>query len=194
MNQFAAKPEAAAEVTPQDPLTFRTRNNKEGARRPVTETTGTADFTATRARQSEEGPLATQKDLIELHKRMVTMFTTLNQGLSDSAAQRAKDDRAAVIERLETMERSVSDIEGALRIELPPTLEKIVQSNLPAGPTNLRGRWLRRIGLMALLGATIGLSVTYHAEITSAFNVVNEFAITKWQSLSPFGDIHFPGD
>ena len=72
--------------------------------------------------------LAKRKDLTELHKRIVAMFTTLNQGLVDSQAAKALEDRTQLIERLDHVERAVNSMEGALRIELEPLVTNIVTS------------------------------------------------------------------
>lgn len=71
---------------------------------------------------SGDRPLARQKDLIDLHTRMVKMFESLNQGVGEMYVNKADKDRQALSARLDTMEEAVDRMEGALRIEFEPAL------------------------------------------------------------------------
>lgn len=73
-----------------------------------------------------EDSLARRKDIGEMHKRIVNMFSTLNQGLRESQDKKSAEDRVAIERRLEAMERSIDTMEGALRIELPPMLHEMI--------------------------------------------------------------------
>ena len=74
--------------------------------------------------------VATRSDLVALHKRMVEMFSTLSDGLGESANQKAATDRLELCDRLDEMERSVNTMEGMLRIELLPQIDGVVSAAL----------------------------------------------------------------
>ncbi len=98
--------------------------------------------------------MATKQDMIELHNRIVRMFTTLNQGLSESAQVKAREDRAALGERLDHMQQAINDMEGMLRIEMAPQLRVIVKEELEDQWVSERSRSGGRFfKLLMLIGA-----------------------------------------
>ncbi len=114
-----------------------------------------------------EDALAKRKDLTELHKRIVTMFTTLNQGLVDTQAAKAQEDRAQLVQRLDQVERAVNSMEGALRIELEPLILNIVT----AAATKIGGDTRKNKSHPILLGigfcAAIGFGVYFSKPIST---------------------------
>lgn len=107
-----------------------------------------------------EKAFACQKDLIELHKRVVTMFATLNTGLGEQQGKKASKDREVLVARLDEMARSVNGIEATLRIELAPMIEKIVDEALAAKVTPARSLWKPLLGLFlaTVSGVSIGIA------------------------------------
>ncbi|MEW2915375.1 hypothetical protein AB1A62_21850, partial [Leisingera sp. JC11] len=123
---------------------------------------------ATVLRQGEV-PLAAQADLVELHKRIVEMFTTLNEGLGERQAQKAAADRAALTARIDQLETAVNRMEGALRIEFEPVLKAAVAEALAQALPRPRRR-RRGLAAAALLLAAAGLAagVYWHAPLQQA--------------------------
>lgn len=102
--------------------------------------------------------VARQKDLIEMHKRLVNMFTTLKVGLGEQQARKAAQDRKALVQRLEEMERAVNGMEGVLRIEMAPQLEQMLDAALERRLPRPGRRRFRFVGLVlaVLAGLTLG--------------------------------------
>ncbi|MEX0301551.1 MAG: hypothetical protein AB3N24_03930 [Leisingera sp.] len=114
-----------------------------------------------------QAPLAAQADLVALHKRIAEMFTTLNQGLGEQAAQKAAADRAALTARIDHLEEAVNRMEGALRIEFEPVLKAAVAEALAqaAPPPRHRGRILAALVLAA---AALAAGAWWHAPLQDA--------------------------
>lgn len=71
--------------------------------------------------------IAKRDDLKELHGRVVKLFTTLNEGLSESQIAKTKEDRLYVAKRISGLEESVNKLEGAVRIEFQPIIENAIK-------------------------------------------------------------------
>lgn len=87
-------------------------------------------------------PVTTQNDLVEMHKRFVKMFETLNQGIGQMYVDKADKDRQMLSARLDTMEDAVDRMEGALRIEFEPAL-RAAMADVIADTTKPQRRWVR---------------------------------------------------
>lgn len=99
-----------------------------------------------------EQAIARQRDMVEMHKRIVSMFSTLKIGLSEQHAKKASEDRAALVQKLNKMESSVNGLEGALRIEMAPQLEQMLEVALDRRVPREKQR---RFGLLGILMASI---------------------------------------
>ncbi|WP_417585520.1 hypothetical protein [Pelagibacterium sp.] len=102
-------------------------------------------------------PMAARSDLVELHKRIAVMFTTLNDGLSEIHAKKAAADRAELCARIDWMEEAVNRMEGALRIEFEPVLKTALTEVMASRLTTQRSHGSQRI--RALIGLGLALSV-----------------------------------
>ncbi len=144
-----------------------------------------------RALTQGEDSLAKRKDIGEMHKRIVAMFATLNQGLAESQDKKAADDRIAIERRLEAMERSIDTMEGALRIELPPMLQEMVievaaaRNSGRAMPTSRIVMWT----VVFCIGMAIGsfLPTSIASAVTSIFSTTADAFGTSFQKSSPNG-------
>jgi hypothetical protein len=114
----------------------------------------------------EEG-LAKRKDLTELHKRIVAMFTTLNQGLVEGQSVRAQEDRAQLIQRLDEVERAVNSMEGALRIELEPLIRNVVAAAVSKIDNKPRKSALGLAWVSLILGGAVLFGAYYNQQILS---------------------------
>jgi len=142
---------------------------------------------------SGEDALARRSDLVELHKRFVQMFETLNTGLGDMHAARAQADRDALSARIDAMETAVNRMEGALRIELEPVLrqtfaESLAETQAVQTPHRKRSLWL-----VAALVAGLTLGTVFHTPLSAGSTAIvsrAETAITLiLLKLSPNGGI-----
>lgn len=90
-----------------------------------------------------ENALARRKDLGEMHKRLIAHLSQTSEGRLEAGAAQSAEDRAAILLRLDQVERAVNSMEGALRIELEPmlraTLQEIVGGNATKKPRTLPG-------------------------------------------------------
>jgi len=107
--------------------------------------------------KGEDG-LAKRKDLGEMHKRLVAMFTTLNQGISENHAAKAAEDRAQIGQRMDQMEHALNSMEGALRIELGPMLEKMVADVISKSSLSRRPHSWRSlsVAIVFVVGVALG--------------------------------------
>lgn len=129
-------------------------------------------------------PLAERADLVELHKRILTMFTTLNEGLGETQDRKAAQDRAALGARIDDLEAAVNRMEGALRIEMEPVLRDSFARVIAETARPQRSWWdrLGRAGALALLlGAGLTLGALYHGELRSSASTLLQQIQTSLQ-------------
>jgi len=105
--------------------------------------------------------VASRSDLGQLNKSIARMFETLNAGLGESAAQKAEADRRALEARLERVEEALNGMEGALRIEILPELERSVRTAVSTRGAGPRGRApaLLSVGVALVLGIALGVAL-----------------------------------
>ncbi|WP_281707857.1 hypothetical protein [Phaeobacter italicus] len=129
-------------------------------------------------------PLAERADLVELHKRILTMFTTLNEGLGETQDRKAAQDRAALGARIDDLEAAVNRMEGALRIEMEPVLRDSFARVIAETARPQRSWWdrLGRAGALALLlGVGLTLGALYHGELHSSASALLQQIQTSLQ-------------
>lgn len=124
--------------------------------------------TALRQGGGDALPLATQADLVALHKRIAEMFTTLNDGLGTQQAAKAAADRSALSARIDQLEEAVNRMEGALRIEFEPVLKAAVTEALAQAAPRPRRRWRGALATALLAGAALMAGAWYHAPLLEA--------------------------
>ncbi|OED45844.1 hypothetical protein AB838_22250 [Rhodobacteraceae bacterium (ex Bugula neritina AB1)] len=112
-----------------------------------------------------ENPLAAQADLAQLHKRIVQMFTTLNEGLNETQARKAAADRTALTARIDQLEEAVNRMEGALRIEFEPVLKAAVGDALTQALPKPRRRWRGTAAALLLAAAALAAGVYWHVPL-----------------------------
>lgn len=116
---------------------------------------------------SEENPVARRRDLALVHKRLMEAMDNLEKGM----AQRTDPARAAsVLKRLEALERGMTSVESALRIELEPLLQRVVADH--AEQRSAQRQRLAPVILFTsvLFLAGLGLGAVYSAPILAGFN------------------------
>lgn len=149
-----------------------------------------ADIQVIRAALTQgDDSLAKRKDIGEMHKRIVAMFTTLNQGLAESQSKKAADDRIAIEQRLEAMERSIDTMEGALRIELPPLLQEMVNGSAAASGKDMpRSKILTTVAIFCV-GIALGsiFSAEVVGTVTHVFSTASDSLSTSLQKSPPYG-------
>jgi len=163
MNQ--AKQEPYLTGTPISPgrVTFRSRQGRidqEPKVEPKKPTSPQPEPSATSAIRP-----ASQQDLIELHKRFVAMFATLNEGLSDGATKRADKDRAEMDAKIEGLETSLNSLEGMLRIELVPQIRTLIGEEI-GQKSPMKRRFLGRLfGIGAICAACVFIGAEYSEQV-----------------------------
>ena len=108
---------------------------------------------------------ALKRDLVELHRRIVTMFTTLNKGLAEGSERKAAEDRAEITARLDRMEEAVNKMEGILRIEMAPQIRAIVQEELEDQRLTVPSVRMVWLGRMLMLGGALAFGVVFADQI-----------------------------
>lgn len=116
-----------------------------------------------------EKALARQQDLVELHKRMVAMFATLNTGLGEQQDKKASQDREILSAKLDEMNRSVNGMEAAFRIELAPTIEKILHDALRSQAVAKRSFWKSSYVFVLALALGVAIGVIYSETIMEVY-------------------------
>lgn len=171
-SQDQNRPERPGRLEPVDPAREAVRglggsDNSDNPVKPQPRTSlSQADLQLLQRMLTEgETALARRGDVIELHKRIIKLFETLNQGVGEMYVSKAEKDRSMLSTRIDGLEDAVNRMEGALRIEFEPvlrqTLSQVVAEQSDAKPAR-RGRGL---GIMAVLIAGLALGSVFHAQI-----------------------------
>ncbi|MBK0326690.1 hypothetical protein I5535_05215 [Rhodobacteraceae bacterium F11138] len=118
------------------------------------------------------GGYARQGDIVELHQRIGEKFEKLPLELGASDEARAAEQRAG----FENLQSTLNSLEGALRIELAPLLQKSITESLQTAQTKRRSGWKGIVLVLAALcvGTAIGaiFQDTVLALISQAGNAV----------------------
>ncbi len=124
---------------------------------------------------------ATRKDLIDLHSRILKMITTMDVGLKDVADQNAKTDRQDIFRRLDSMTESVNSLEGAIRIEIAPHLQNVLNEVLDKRNIGTSRRFLSRFTWLFLLGCAFAVGVYASDSVLRASFIAIEYVITFFE-------------
>ncbi len=152
-------------ATPQDEKQRLNLDVPEGEREPEPITLKDADLDRLRAHLGQGlGGFARQGDIVELHKRIGEKFEKLPLELSSSDQARAAELRAEV----ESLQTALNSLEGALRIELAPMLQKTIADSLQSARTDRRGGWKIGFAVLAALCVGAGLGAAYQDAILAA--------------------------
>jgi len=119
--------------------------------------------------------VATRRDLIELHKRMVDMFKTLSTGLTALTTEKAEKDRATLSARIDEMERSLNTMEGMVRIEMVPQFRTVLNEALEERDIGSSSRLGQRIFMAALAVACVTAGVIWSADISAAWTAALDY-------------------
>ena len=137
--------------------------------------------------------LARRKDLGEMHKRFVAMITTLQQGLGEAEASRASADRAAVVARLDQVERAINSMEAALRIELEPMLQQTVHDMIAQSSASRKPILRKSLMLLIAALALLAIGASYSEQIQTVSKTGAAFIAKSSHAalgiLSPNGGI-----
>lgn len=120
---------------------------------------------------------ATRRDLVELNKKIVAMFRTLNEGLSDQASQKAAADRRALAERMDEMTDALNGMEGMLRIEIAPQFRMMLNEAFSEYLPQRRRRHSVVMGVL-LCGAGVVIGVVFSDQIAAAVGHVVDWVAT----------------
>lgn len=160
MNEIKAKADYQPEATASEMVKKAAKSKHEfGSRR------------ANGNQKSEEvaapvaGKVATQRDIADLHKRMVQMFTTLNDGLSATALAKAAKDREELCARLDETERAVNSMEGLLRIEFAPQIRSIIHEEMDDHRQHQKTGWRGAFFWMLSSAAFLTLGAVFSGEL-----------------------------
>ena len=126
---------------------------------------------------------ASQRDIAELHKRMVQMFTTLNDGLTATALTKASKDREELCARLDETERAVNSMEGLLRIEFAPHIRTILQEEMDDHRRHQKRGWKGYILLFGLGAACVALGAVFSAELTETYGIILNYVLQLKDSI-----------
>jgi hypothetical protein len=194
MNQFISERDyekvSAAKVTegkekntPRPDLQAKAEDRAGSAPLPGAERSQLTQAEATELQRMLTGgemPLARQHDVVELHNRIVKMFTTLNEGLGGTMARKAQQDRNALSLRMDELESAVNRMEGALRIELEPMLRKVVEESVHQKVGSARFGRGRALMVVALVLTALTCGVAFHDSITRFAGGTVAAMETKW--------------
>jgi hypothetical protein len=138
-------------------------------------------------------PVTTRGDLVEMHKRFVQMFETLNKGIGEMYVAKAEKDREALSERLDVMESAVDRMEGALRIEFEPAL-RAAMADVIAESSQAKRRWVRGTLIVSalILGGILVGALFQGPILETVFSIVSgmETQFGNFKAfLSPNGGI-----
>jgi hypothetical protein len=184
-DQNQTRPESPARLEPLEPAQSKVRapghsDNPDNPVKPQTRPSlNEADLRLLQRLLSEgDAALARRSDVIELHKRIIKLFETLNQGVGDMYVAKAEQDRSMLSTRIDGLEDAVNRMEGALRIEFEPvlrqTLSQVVAEQNGVQPARRgRGLWI-----MTVLIAGLALGSVFHAQITATVSELETYVST----------------
>lgn len=136
-------------------------------------------------RPAVKGDVASKQDLVELHNRIVKMFTTLNQGLVEMSNTKAQQDREVLTAQLDKVEQSINDMEGMLRIEMAPKLRAIVQEELEDQWVMTRSRSGGRFFKFVLVALAIGAGAVFADQLTVGMEFASDQLFSLKDKLVP---------
>lgn len=126
-----------------------------------------------------DAALAQRKDLGELYKRIVTMISTLDTGLSERQEAQGKSTHKLLSTRLDSMERTINQVEGALRIEMEPmlrtTVNKAINDRLVQNAGRRRTSIGRRMVQVSILLISIYIGSILSKEITELTTETSDY-------------------
>lgn len=188
MNQLKQEPYLTGTPIQPDSVTFRSRQGRK-SEEPKVEPQKPSPPQPESTVKSAIRP-ASQQDLIELHKRFVTMFTTLNEGLSDTAKARAEKDRAEMDVKIEGLETSLNSLEGMLRIELVPQIRSLIGEEISQKPPMKRQQFRRVLGVGVICAVCVFIGAEFSEQVGE---VVSRIAIISSDLVESFVPIwgHF---
>lgn len=165
---MAAKPDTSpkAQVTPSEGSTGATRSTVLSEADIVLLRDGLGKGMSGYARQG---------DILELYNRLAEQLDKLpasaETGTDDKERAREAEQIAALRrelrERLKGVETSLAGLEGALRIELAPFLEKAVREATQTGQPQRRRGWKTGMTVLLALAAGVVLGAVYCESILS---------------------------
>ena len=127
----------------------------------------------------------TQRDLVEFHKRVVEMFATLNQGLSDTALKKAAEDREEICKRVDEIEQAINSMEGLLRIELAPHIRTVLHEEMEDQRQLSRSRFGTLVTWAAAGTALLFIGAFFESEIKEFVTVAAGYLEPVIQFVTP---------
>jgi hypothetical protein len=128
--------------------------------------------------------LARRKDLGEMYKRIVAMLTTLETGLSERQTARADQERSAMSERLDQIERSVNGVEGVLRIEMDQLIRRAIGDSSVGQPREPSGRRaVRRVMHLAVLCTAVLAGAVFSDQIHALDQTVRAMVVSEMNAV-----------
>ena len=142
-----------------------------------------------------ENAVARRKDIGELHKRLVAMLSTLQQGLSETQANKAADDRAELVARMDQIDGAINSMEAALRIELEPKLELMVRSAFMQSVGRPPNRLFAALRQCVLISAALTVGVFNSTAISNfiASQVTTIFSAQTTAIAQPVSELPLNG-
>lgn len=113
--------------------------------------------------------IARQTDIIELHKRIVAMLTTLNTGLGEQQVKKAAEDRTALVKKLEKIELGVNGMEAVLRIEMAPQLERMLDEAFARHMPKQKPLRARMLVIIAAVCTGLVIGAAYSEQLKEAY-------------------------
>lgn len=130
-----------------------------------------------------DDPMAKRSDLVAMHKRLVEMNTTLGQGLNEAMAKQADATRKSVDGRIGNLEKSVNSIEGALRIELAPLLDRMVAEAVEARTPPARRPVRTTLAAVALIVVGVAIGTQFHDTVRSTATATGSYVAETASAL-----------
>lgn len=123
--------------------------------------------------------VAQRKDLGDLYRRIVTMISTLDTGLSERQVSCDTEIHTLLSTRLDEMAHAINEVEGALRIEMEPLLRKTVSQaiddRLPLTNRKTRPSLGYRAFQILALCTLLYLGSVFSSQIESAIEIASKY-------------------
>lgn len=126
-----------------------------------------------------DAALAQRTDLGDLYKRIVTMISTLDTGLSERQEAQSSKIHNLLSTRLDGVERSINEVEGAFRIEMEPmlraTVNQAIEEKLSQTDTRVRPSLGRRLIQLLILCICFYIGSLFPSEIGSIMETISAY-------------------
>ena len=132
-----------------------------------------------------ESAPARKADIIELHNRVATMLTQLNDGLVGAAEKKLELDSSKMDSRIGEMQAAIDGLEGAVRVELTPSIRELLKEEFRRQNTKKRASIFFRVFQLCVVIGLLFLGAVYSEQILQFADTILEQIFLLQEKIVP---------